>query len=513
MNGELHERTAMSHTNGDISEAITTVPTVHERPLGALFKHIRRFENINNSTPSPSIVGSIPLYKSKLALVDHHRPVYLQAMSEEASEEQEEVQEYEVTRFRDLKQFKPVVLTDQLNEGCITGIKDKNRAVVEQLLNELLQSENYEWSCVEEGDGLVVFVRFTEKELKDNAVKMRRLLSLEGVKIRDTPLGVVVEKNTKQLITDTVAETDEIDLEALQKSLGKTIESHKVEKTNTDLDYVIDENELKDLPSELLPQLIKDIKEFRLKALENEKKKREREVLEEKKRSKAQLRKLMEKFQSDSNHMVEDDESDEEEDDDLTDEQYEEQRIKKENADMIKRFGEKSREVEFLQRKNRAILEDLEELKSYESTLDKTLRSEYETGKFKPSGRNRELELDADKRDKEEEETEALAAKQSENFLASMNIPLKMNIAKNSNVLDLDDEELDKILEQLKPKIDEYIEDALGVKEDELSEYVVSIIKDEKSKEKLLEELKEPFGDDASSLTEKIWADIRQLLA
>jgi hypothetical protein len=505
----------MNSTNSHNEDSFTITPTVHQRPITLLFPNIITFDDINESEPIPNKVGSVPLYKSKLALVDHHRPVLVQSSAEDEDPiEGDQVQEYEIMRFKELKQFRPSVLTEQLNEGCIYGITDLSNAVVEQLLNEFFDTDSYEWSCIEESERKIVLVRFTEKDLKSNAYRLHRLLALENIEVRGRQLKAIVERNTKQFVSDTVGDGPiKIDTEELQKRVNKIIESNKIEKLTTDLDYVIDENELKDIPKDVLPQLVKDIKEFRLKALENERKKREKEVLEEKKRSKAQLRKLFEKFQNDSNEMVEDDEeSDDDEDNDLTDEQYEEARIQRENANMLKRFNEKLRHVEAEQRRNKYIIEDLNEAKNYESTFDKALRPEYENGKFRPSGRNRELELDADKRDKEEEETEKVAAKESESFLASINIPLKVNITKNTNLPEIDDESLEKVLMQLKPKVDDYIEDALGVKEDELSEYVIAIIRDEKSKEKLFEELEEPFGEDAKSLTEKIWADVKQFV-
>lgn len=517
MTGESNVANRGSTIANITAESITTVPTVHQRPIAALFKHMKTFEDVSASAPLPNNVGSVPIYTSKVALVASYRPVFTDALNEEDhSHEKNAAELYEVKRFKEVKEFKPKVLMDQLNEGCLSGLTNLSNSIVEQLLNDFFGTDAYEWTSVE-SDGKVVFVRFKEKSLKENAMLIKRMIALEGLVVRDSKLEVAVEKNTQQLVQDTVGDLNvEVDLEELQTKVSKIIESHKEKKSTTELDYVIDENELKDLPKDVLPQLVKDIKEFRLKALENEKKKREKEVLEEKKRSKAQLRQLFEKFQNDSDRIIEDDDdddSDDGEEDDLTDEQYEELRVKKENAEMLRKFNDKLRQVEAMQRRNKDLAIDLEDLKKYKTSLDKTIRPEYPLGKFRPSGRNKELELDADKRDREEEATEGVAAEQSEAFLASINLaPLKLNIGKNTNILEIDDTQLDSILEQMKPKIDEYIEEALGVKEDELSEYVVSIIKDEKSKEKLFEELQEPFGEDASSLVEKVWADVRELV-
>ena len=488
---------------------LINVPTVTASPFHGVSALLTKFKDINPSRPKPNAIGAVPLYRSRLYRVNKPAPSLSNDADKAGEEEHEETEQYEVQKFKDLKEFKPNVLTEQLNEACILGIEDFANPLIEQLLNELIGEHPYEWSCLEEGDSKVLFVRLKEKEVKENAFLMKRLTELD-IAVHQSKLKIVVEKNTRQLIEDTVPNDEiSIDKEALQRKVDRLLEKNKAKKTAKTVDYVIDEEELRGVPQDALPQLIKDIKEFRLKVLENERKKREKEVLEEKKRSKAQLRKLFEKYQSDSDRMVEDDDDEsDEEDDDLTDEQYEELRIKKENADMLKKFRDKLRSVESIQRRNKDVLRELEELRNYEQSLDKTLKPEYEHGRFRRSGRDKKLEMEADQKDREEELTENKAAKEADNFLSTINIPLKVNISKSLTLEDLDDDQLDSLLQRLKPKLDEYMEEILGTKEDELSDYIISIIKDEKNKEKLAQELEEAFADDAESLRDKIWNDI-----
>lgn len=77
------------------------------------------------------------------------------------------------------------------------------------------------------------------------------------------------------------------------------------------------------------------------------------------------------------------------------------------------------------------------------------------------------------------------------------------------SVLDLDDETLEKCLQRIKESrvVDELVKEYLGVYEDELVEYIFENVREHKSKQVLLDDLKETFDDDAITIVDKVWSD------
>lgn len=491
--------------------AITTFSPI-QQPSGSITKLIpglSTFTNLNTSSVSkPSKIGAVPVYSDRVSQVARHQR---QAVKQEDGEDGEgdvkldvaKTQEYELKHFKELKVFKPQGLKDQLCEVVVTGVK-VNNSCVEQILNEVVEV-SYEWSFIDEGgEKKIVFVRFIDDDLAKNAKQIKRFIGVHGVVVNEVEWEVNVEENTEKFIKD-VIKVENIDLDELNGKISKIL-SNSMQVWNGDnfADYQVDESELHDLPPESLPQLRKDIKEFRLKVLENEKRKRERESLEEMKRSKVQLRKLFDRFKNEENQMLEDDEDEESEDDeseDEDDEQYEISRIEKENQLVLQKYKELMKVVGYQEYKNKELIEDLEVLRQYEVGLDKSLHPEYELGKFKPSNRDKLLELEQDEKDRQQESRELEVVKQSENFLNSINIPLK------KKSVGLDGDELEQVLERIKPKVEGYIEEFLGVKEDELLEYILMIIKEHQDKQELVKELKETFDEDAVKIGDLIWGD------
>ncbi|ONH69713.1 hypothetical protein BON22_0054 [Cyberlindnera fabianii] len=522
----------------ELSDTITTIPTIH-----AFQTKITRVPTLlhfahDDVRPQPNKLGAIPIIESQISQVKSGivRPVDSTGSAdgdEKGDADHDELMEdaYTLSHYMELKAFKPKTLNQQLCEVCVSGFKDLPNETIEQCLNVMIGDVPYKWTCVEEVDLKIVFVRFINEELDGAAAEIHQFLKCDGVLANDMTLKLAVEKNTKQLVKDTMGRKKgkNVDIDAVSQEIIKVLERSKTRRpamTVNEMDYTVDESELRDIPPEILPQLKKDIKEFRLKAIENEKRKREREILEEKKRAKLQLRKLFEKFKEDDGQggKVDDGDSDEEEEDDgLTDEQYEDLQVKKANQDMLKKFAVKLHSVQSAERKNKDMLADLNELKQYEANLDKSIKEGYATGKFRPSGRNKQREYEADEMDREEAKRDITTKETTDSFLASINIPLKVSLNQDDseeetpapsdpNTLTIDEEELDSLLEKIKPKVNSYIEEFLGVEEEELADFVLSIIKDEKNKTKLAEELEEPLGDDAQALTDKIWADISELL-
>lgn len=501
---------------------ITSFSTIQEprTSIEKLVPGISTFSDLYQSDVKHSKIGAVPVYQDRIGQV-HKREVVRssEAYDDEGEGEVEQstkkIEEYELTKFVELKQFQPSGLKDQLCEVALSGVKLGNSAI-EQILNEVVADGEYKWSFIDEGENKLVFLRFIDEDLLKSAAKIRRVQDLEGFEINGKEWHVVIEENTANFIQDSKVSGEKLDKEALKEKVDKILNSTLGKgEGNNDLDYQVDETELQDLPPESLPQLRKDIKDFRLKVLENEKKKREKESLEEVKRSRAQLRKLFEKFKNEENEIVEDDEDDSDDDDegeDLTDEQYEAQRIENENKEILRKYNEKVKVALNEQRQNRVLIEEFEELKNHELNLDKTVHSDYEQGKFKPSHRDKLLEAERDEKDRQNELKEKEISAQSENFLNSINIPLKMNIgiAKNNelSVEDIDDDKLDSILEKIKPKIEGYIEEFLGMKEEELLEYILMIIKENRTKQSLVEELKETFDEDAVKIGDKVWSDV-----
>ncbi|CCH42021.1 U1 small nuclear ribonucleoprotein [Wickerhamomyces ciferrii] len=482
--------------------------------IDSILPDLSQFKGLDQSNAiKQSKIGAIPIYKNQLHLINNNKQ-NLKAFKE--TDENNEVdqmsvtkEQYELSKFLELKSFKPQGLKDQLMEIVIKGVKILNNLIIEQVLNYLTTGE-YVWSCIDgNNQDKIIFIRFINEDGLVNLSQIKKFLGLNGFKYDDSQWEICIEDNTENLINDSQITVDKLDQEGLRNKINELLEGSKLEKPiDHGLDYKIDEMELIDLPQDVLPQLYKDIKEFRLKVLENERKKRAKESLEELKRSKGQLRKLFEKFQNEESEIVEDDD-DSSDEDDLNDEDYEKEQINLQKEEMLKNYNNKLKVVEHEESYNQELIEKFNDLNNYERSLNKDING-MELGQFKPSNRDKIMEEDMDSKDREEEKHQLEIKSQSMNFLESININIPLKQKEQVTIDDLDESQLEQVLTRLKPIINQIIQEFLGTQEDELLEYILEIIKDTKSKVELIKELNETFDEDSIKIGDKIWLNLEE---
>jgi hydroxymethylpyrimidine pyrophosphatase-like HAD family hydrolase len=197
---------------------------------------------------------------------------------------------------------------------------------------------------------------------------------------------------------------------------------------------------------------------------------------------------------------------------------------------MMRDYAVKLSSIRSVEHYNKELVELEQELSQYETNRDKTIKPEYEQGKFKRVNVNSEAELEKDARDREDEKKEnELVASETP---SSAKVPLKVSLKQkeeeeeeeeeeekdqiegtvSSEKLDISEEKLASALASIKDKIGLYLEELLGVGDEELTEYITMIIQDTKSKSALTEELKETFDEDADKISEAIWKDLLEAI-
>lgn len=425
-------------------------------------------------------------------------------------------QAYELQRYVGLKAFRSHKLSEQLYEFVVLGLKrGLKKEQVERILNLITAPAEFVWSFIDDEEQKLVFVRLAGTESVKNSV-LRQLAKLE-CKVDGADIKLKFENNTLQLISQLEAQdagaaeaaVDQAQIDKIVSSGGGGSSGPAEDVLSGDsMDYQIDENELKGLPVESLPQLRKDIKEFRLKVLQLEKNKREKELAEESRRSQQQMRKLFEGFKKDGKDVDFDDEDGEQDEDgdedDEDDEAVNKKAVEKEKQLMMRRFNDKLRHVLTIQQRNQELIEELNYVESYESRIDKQVKEEYEFGKFKPSNRDKFRELEKDEVDRQESHVEQKLLQESENFLKSISAPIKFSTVGAGGSSE-DQDSFEHKLQDVKPQIGKLIEEYLGVEEEELLDYILMILRDNRDKDVLVEELKETFDEDAVQIGDAIW--------
>lgn len=479
---------------------ITTISPFVEVKKG--FPTLNKFVLNKEEVIIPNKYGSIPIYQDKIKFINKEIENKQENIIED-KDEKVEVKSYEASKYIEFSSYELKNPIEKLLNIEIIGFRNLSNELIEQILNilinedEIKEKSDYRWSSIDDVDNKIIFLKFLNDEL-NNIKRLKKLIEF-NIKLDDKMI-ISTNHGLKQYLKDVLNEFKfEINNEVIQEKINNLIKLNKSIKhvLKDENDYVIDDEQFQDIPIDVLPQLKKDIKDFRLKVFEIERKKREKEQQEEIKRSKIQMRKLFVNAKKDEES---DDEEEEEEDDGLTDEKFEELRLEKIKTTIMRNYTIKLVSIKAIESHNLELIELEQNLVNYEQNLDQSIKPEYELGKFKSYGINRDVEIEKDETDRNNY-VEIVEEKEN----VKINISIKQN-------LEVSDEKLLNALESIKSKIESYLEELLGVGDEELTEYIVMTIQENKNKSALIEELKETLDEDAEKIGDLIWKDLVEAL-
>ncbi|KAG0654852.1 U1 snRNP component [Maudiozyma exigua] len=345
----------------------------------------------------------------------------------------------------------------------------------------------------------------------------------------------------------------------------KSIEKDNYDESSTE--YHIDLNTLNDIPMDDLDQLCKDIIEFRTKVVTMEKEKNQQEIYNERERQRTQMMKMFDRIKVNSSSKDEKSNGDismdveQENDQDMNDSEDKEDIEKQEsNRRYLELLSTLNSNIEPRILK---IHSNLESATNYENVLIENISINKKelirlgNDEFYDHHRSfKELEEIKDKEDKDTvgddvdmpvvktttgiSEGESVRETENEEKVGNViNIKfafkkaidnsanekteeleggqrssetvetLEEKISENErdDILPFIDQDLTGRLSRLRKSkfIDELVKEYLGVYEDELVDYIFENITEHKSKQVLLDDLKETFDDDAIVMVDRIW--------
>ncbi|ODV98053.1 hypothetical protein PACTADRAFT_31465 [Pachysolen tannophilus NRRL Y-2460] len=338
------------------------------------------------------------------------------------------------------------------------------------------------------------------------------------------------------------------------------------------LNYKIDQKELVDVPKPLVEEVKKNIIDFRLKVFKDEKAKREKELVADKKKSRLKLKKLFADIskanntKNDSKSFDDYEDDDDElmaegydEDDELNDEEYEKLRKAKEEDLIEQKFLNREKLLKQKENKRLAYIEKTtREIINYDqliSTQREKFLKEFVNGltqsnkidnnltkfylnhqnylKFRSDVKSNEERLDDI--DRKEEEQEMFAKAQANEFLSSFNPgnengeekkaqPVKLVINKNKEQKEEVQQEKQekaeksllknntKLISELEAKIESLTMEYLGVKEPQLIQFILNFVVENYpgSKEGLVKELYETLDEDSEIVADQLWNFLKE---
>lgn len=504
-------------------------------------------------------------------------------------------------RYQSLKQFFPIGLQQQLHTISLQGLPNKlSNESLERFLSECMD-RGLTWQDIEDTVDIESWtnVRFSELQTQDVYFRFGQIddkvyaILSKSLEILFAPpadesryaIEFHIDSNTRQFVQDSDVEIKQEGHEEIRDELLKLLKtledsdgsSGKSDESPFDQfsDYQVDLNTLSDLPSESLPQLCKDIIDFRTRVVSIEREKRVRESYEENRRRKHQIMRIFDQIRKSAKDTsgadeMESDESDDERaedggtnEDDLLIEKQRQDRIKEESH---QRYEEALRKLRNdIEPRLISLQREISRQRNYEQTLIaerplhlKELLHQASDPYYDHHRSFKQAEEEKDAADREkygsEEPAETLPSaaepaskaeehdKQPENAPepSSEQIRIKFAFKKaiEKSVLEADDQEsirdlqddqesqtvsaqqplpellpfqdekLDSYLAKLKESrlVDELVKEYLGVYEDELVQYILDNIREHKSKQVLLDELKETFDEEAVTIVDAIWS-------
>ncbi|AMD22359.1 HGR020Cp [Eremothecium sinecaudum] len=269
-------------------------------------------------------------------------------------------------KFQDLRLFLPISLSQQLHTVAIHNLPDNplktssfiswlERFTISKFPNPFgqeVRSTGHDviesWSHVRAStleNTQNLFLRLVQAPKYPQIVMYWIELFAAG---SDSNISIHVDQNTEQYARDSAvnykSEVTKEDIEALDTAVNslRMQPSENTSDLGAMIAYDVDMSTLSDLPRDSEKQLVKDIVEFRTRVLTMEKEKRNKESLEEGKRSRAQLKRVLEQIRkikgSEAAGNIEDDEE-------YDDDEDEEDEIQQDDLELEKRKQDKVKEI------------------------------------------------------------------------------------------------------------------------------------------------------------------------
>ncbi|KAI0465249.1 hypothetical protein LJB42_000476 [Komagataella kurtzmanii] len=430
--------------------------------------------------------------------------------------------------------------------GLVAGFLE---SVIDDYLVDFLPKDGnskYFWSFVDNDvvEFKVVFIQFRSFELLRMVVQIFEKMNLK-MHISEGCKKVLEQVETLERDEDTEKVKEYIEL--ISKLSSRKLHSYKshgdvVEKLDNLSKYYnryrIDPKELVDVPNELVDTLKMEIVEFRLNVLKLEKSKRETQMLNDKRKARMRLRRMLQLNNvsgnlGNSRNEDEDEDEDEYEDEnekqfnEMTDEEYERRRMENVQLNHKKKFElyessvhkndiarinniynfennikHSSYESKLVPSRREKFLEEyVLNIKENTNSIDKNIqyyKKHVNYVNFREKVKLKEEAMDA--QDREEENFEAKAVQESDQFLQSL--------VKKSQPQQIPDSLHQPIIE----KINQVINDLLGMTEESLTRFIFNFFRDNffqldhSNVEYLafIKELEETLDEDARKASDEI---------
>lgn len=490
-------------------------------------------------------------------------------------DEIENFDEEHTTQYYGVDTFFPKSLKEQVNTINITKVPALKKVVFEGILKSILkrcESQDLFWwnmTNTEHIDYRIVFIRFESINILNwflqNGTNILKEI-FDGVNVQTEPFASEYLDKLEQPAKLSKGEFDIIVFETKNllgnpKVYEKT--SHKTGTEDLDLamqyysNYKVNANDLLEVPKDMKDSIVSDIIKFRSRVLSIEKTRRKQEIEEERKQAKQRLQRIFEGIQmneereaevSGDDAAISEDEGTEEEYQDLSDEQYEEMLRKREEIEQETRYRELLCHLHDLEKGEKHVLtEKFKSLQNYENYIienkakfieDFKHFSDYELANadqlmtlnsnrirlyytnhpeylaIRAQERANEEALDLADAKAEQEENDKFEPK-LKNSAITLN-PQQVHVKEEfSEQKTIDVSNLDSTkLESLRNKIEDLIEEYLGIKEEVLINFVYDFLLGNNmlSKEELIGELSETLEDDSEIVVNEIWNHLRQLI-
>ena len=265
--------------------------------------------------------------------------------------------DYKGPKYQELRLFLPISLTQQLHTLVIQNIPESATKTAD-FIQWLEQATTKHFSTKTDGTKVEDLVEnwssviaSTLESTQDIFIRMYPLTEFAQVvlywiewfsKATDSVTTVHIDENTARYIDDIVPssytpDVTEEELVALRTQIAdlKSSVSESSTENAAMVAYEVDMSTLSDLPKSSLNQLVKDIIEFRTRVLTMEREKRTQEALEEGRRRRSQLKRVMEQIRKSKGSSVpatepEEDEDEYEDEDGEEDWAIERRRLEKE---------------------------------------------------------------------------------------------------------------------------------------------------------------------------------------
>lgn len=551
-------------------------------------------KNWQSQVPKPGYVpilkSDIPKFEQSLKQANSHRDHDKGNSVASKTNETDNSDEFKTStsRYVDLKSFLPISLEQQLHTVCLAhfplglGSKgiDKVMDRLDNLIRKKLQVEDNEtkfikqWSYIDCVNTLTVYISFQESIVEEygKAIQLLEKLFDNG----SDGIGLHMDENTRRFVCDLTEgspakeldETAKDEFSALITMLRSEPGSISQEKGlagNSAVEYNVDISTLSDLPSSSLDQLCKDIVEFRTRVITLEKEKRNKELAEEEKRRKQNLKHIFDRIkvtnggsekgsapEAESDSEDSDDEVEGYDDEDADDYEAEKKRVQAERDaqeaqyesmvhsfqdSLLVQYSSLRQEYQRLQnyethlQKNKGpMLKELLHLamdpyhdhhrpyKESESKADEEdrKRESEEVPKKKATETEPETELELELEPETETETKLVSDADATTAAPKIKLALKKSIGKTKNEIEEEETpETDAFQQKLNllresGVVEELVKEYLGVYEPDLVSYIFENIEEHQSKQALETELTETFDEDSPVLVSRIWEAMEQ---